>query len=90
LKAFFPPVPGLGSCAFEEGEGFLGQRSLWRLSNIAMDSTTSSSSGGGDIETWMKQLGISEEDLHDVIFEEETTRWLAISRVFTEGEYSSF
>jgi hypothetical protein len=41
-------------------------------------------------------LGISEEDLDDVVFEEEerlspeVTRWLAIARVLTDIEYSSF
>jgi hypothetical protein len=43
-----------------------------------------------------KQLGITKEDLDDVVFEEEepplveVTRWLVIARVFIEGEYSSF
>ncbi|KAM0867817.1 hypothetical protein ACQ4PT_041732 [Festuca glaucescens] len=55
-----------------------------------------SSGGDGGIEAMMKQLGISEDDLDDVVFEEEgpppaeATRWLAIARVFTEGEYSIF
>jgi hypothetical protein len=44
----------------------------------------------------MKQLRIMEGDLDDVVFEEEeqppqeVTRWLAIARVFMEGDYSSF
>jgi hypothetical protein len=48
------------------------------------------------IEKMLQQLGISKEDLDDVIFEEEeqpppeATRWLAIARVFTESDYSSF
>jgi hypothetical protein len=58
-----------------------------------------SSSSGGDeagIEKMLQQLGINEEDLDDVVFEEEeqpppeATRWLAIARVFTESDYSSF
>jgi hypothetical protein len=44
----------------------------------------------------MKQLGINEDDLDDVVFEEEeqppstATRWLAIGRVYTGGDYSSY
>jgi hypothetical protein len=44
----------------------------------------------------MKNLGLREEDLDDVIFEEEptpppeSTRWLAIARVHTSREYSDF
>jgi hypothetical protein len=58
-----------------------------------------SSSGNGDgdrLEAMMKQLGLREEDLDDVVFEEENqppaeaTRWLAIAKVFTDGEYSKF
>jgi hypothetical protein len=59
---------------------------------------SSSSPGGADggLEKMMKQLGIIEEDLDDVIvYEEEqpppeATRWLAIARVFTDNEYSSY
>uniref|UniRef100_A0ACD5VP47 Uncharacterized protein n=1 Tax=Avena sativa TaxID=4498 RepID=A0ACD5VP47_AVESA len=56
----------------------------------------SSSDGETGIEKMMQHLGITDDDLDDVVFEEEspppieTTRWLAIARVFTEGEYSKF
>jgi hypothetical protein len=50
-----------------------------------------------DIEEMMKRLGLTEDDLDDVVFEEEapplneeSTRWLAIARVHTETEYSQF
>jgi hypothetical protein len=48
------------------------------------------------VEAMMKKLGISEDDLDDVVFEEEgppppeATRWLAIAKVYMEGEYSNF
>jgi hypothetical protein len=48
------------------------------------------------VEKMMKYLGIIEDDLDDVFYEEEehlpkeAMRWLAIARVRTEGEYSSF
>jgi hypothetical protein len=64
---------------------------------MAKDQEGSSSSGGdGGIEKMKQQLGITEDDLDDVVFEEEeqpseeVTRWLMISRVLTVGEYSSF
>jgi hypothetical protein len=44
----------------------------------------------------MKPLGLSKEDLDDVVFEEEgpllaeATRWLAVARVFTKMENSKF
>jgi hypothetical protein len=64
-----------------------------------MATNHASSSSGGDgrgIENMMKQLGIDEDDLDDVVFEveeqppPETTRWLAIARVLTDSDYSSF
>jgi hypothetical protein len=66
---------------------------------LGLETNQASSSFDGDeggIEKMMKQLGISEEDMDDVVFEEEeqpppeATRWLAIVRVFTKSEYSSF
>jgi hypothetical protein len=64
---------------------------------MATDPTRGSTSGGGEnIEQMMKRLGIVEDDLDDVVYEEEgplpaeATRWLAIARVFTDSEYSSF
>ncbi|KAK1620952.1 hypothetical protein QYE76_026469 [Lolium multiflorum] len=60
-------------------------------------STDPSPSGGDEtIDQMMKRLGIVEDDLDDVVYEEEgplpaeATRWLAIARVFTDSEYSSF
>jgi 3-oxoacyl-(acyl-carrier-protein) synthase len=57
---------------------------------MAGDGLKASSSGGGaGIEAMMKQLGIDEDDLDNVVFEEEgppsaeATRCLAIARVFT-------
>jgi hypothetical protein len=44
----------------------------------------------------MQQLGLTEDDLDDIVFEEEwpppaeATRWLAIAQVYTEFEYSSY
>lgn len=44
----------------------------------------------------MKQLGLREEDMDDVVFEseeapsEEATRWLIIAKVYTENEYSTY
>jgi hypothetical protein len=49
-----------------------------------------------DLEEMMKNLGLREEDLDDVIFEEEpappaeSTRWLVIARVHTTRKYSDF
>ena len=64
---------------------------------MATDATMSSSSGGDkDLAVMMKRMGIREEDLDDVVFEEEdpplaeATRWLAIARVFTETDYSNY
>jgi hypothetical protein len=47
-----------------------------------------------DLEEMMKNMGLREKDLGDVIFEEEpaplaeSTRWLVIARVHTTREYS--
>lgn len=64
---------------------------------MARDQECSLASGGrNDLEAMMKQLGLMEDDLDNVIFEEETavpmeaTRWLAIARVHTEVEYSNY
>jgi hypothetical protein len=52
--------------------------------------------GEDRLEEMMERLGLREEDLDDVIFEEEpqppaeSTRWLAIARVHTTREYSDF
>jgi hypothetical protein len=61
-----------------------------------MATNPESSEGENNIAHMMKQLGLMEEDLDDMIFEEEpeqpveATRWLAIARVCIEGEYSTF
>ena len=57
-------------------------------------SVASSSKGGGELEELLNQLGINEEDLDDVVFEDEipppaeATRWMIIARVYTKVEYS--
>jgi hypothetical protein len=49
-----------------------------------------------DVEAMMASLGISEEDLEDVVFEEEVeqtqvdNRWMAVGRVHTDTEFSHF
>uniref|UniRef100_A0ACD6ABP0 Uncharacterized protein n=1 Tax=Avena sativa TaxID=4498 RepID=A0ACD6ABP0_AVESA len=56
----------------------------------------SSDKGKTNLESMMEKLGLGEEDLDDVIYEEqapppvETTRWLAIARVHTDREFSDF
>jgi hypothetical protein len=63
---------------------------------VTNQASSSSGGDGGGIKNMMKQLGIGEEDLDDVIFEEEeqpppeTTKWLAIARVLNDSDYSSF
>jgi hypothetical protein len=49
-----------------------------------------------DLEVMMKKLGLWEEDLGDVVYEDESLppaeapRWLAIARVHTDREFSDF
>jgi hypothetical protein len=56
----------------------------------------SGGTGKDDLDSMMKKLGLREEDLDDVVFEDqppppvEVTRWLAIARVHTEREFSDF
>ncbi|KAM0884186.1 hypothetical protein ACQ4PT_031138 [Festuca glaucescens] len=58
--------------------------------------SSSTGSGGDDLGEMMRKLGLREEDLDDVVFEDETpplaeaTRWLAIAKVHTDREYSDF
>ena len=57
-----------------------------------MDSGASSS-GISDVEQMMKELGLKEEDLDDVIFDEQAAppegpRWVALARVNTSKTYS--
>ncbi|KAM0930961.1 hypothetical protein ACQ4PT_000661 [Festuca glaucescens] len=52
--------------------------------------------GADDVEGMMARLGLREEDLDDVVFEEEgnqsdeATRWLAVGKVHTDTEFSHF
>ena len=53
----------------------------------------SSSSGITEVEKMMQELGLREEDLDDVIFDEQTAqpegpRWTALARVNTTKTYS--
>jgi hypothetical protein len=56
----------------------------------------SGASGKSDLDSMMKRLGLREEDLDDVVFEDQSpppvdaTRWLAIARVHTDHEFSDF
>jgi hypothetical protein len=83
---------------FSEGD-YWGRSLPGELQILAMSTSDVGGSSKGEserIEELMKQMGIGEDDLDDIVFEEEgplsaeVTRWLAIARVFTEGEYSSF
>ena len=59
------------------------------------DAASGSGSGMTDLEAMMDELGLKEDDLHDVVIEddelpEEATRWMAIARVHTEKAYSQY
>lgn len=79
--------------------GFLHQVIVARRVGVfpAMASTASGlGSEAKDVEEMMKNLGITKEDLDDVVFKEEqvpeaqTIRWMAIARVHTPKEYSQY
>lgn len=54
-----------------------------------MDSTRASSSAAvNDVEAMMKELGLREEDLDDIVFDEEASRWVALVRVNTNKTYN--
>ena len=59
-------------------------------------SSSSRTAGPANLEGMMRDLGINEEDLDDVVFEEEFTpdldenRWLLIVRVNMDREFSKF
>jgi 3-hydroxyisobutyrate dehydrogenase-like beta-hydroxyacid dehydrogenase len=59
-------------------------------------SSSSGVSTQADVEAMMAKLGLKEDDLDDVIFEEEVkqpeedTRWMAVARVHTESEFSHY
>ncbi|KAM0825349.1 hypothetical protein ACQ4PT_069621 [Festuca glaucescens] len=61
---------------------------------MADGASSSGMKDDGDLEKLMNQLGICDDDLDDVVFEEEgppveeIPRWLAVARVHTEAEYS--
>lgn len=63
---------------------------------MASEVSGSKSLGQDDLEVVMKELGLKEEDLDDVVFEQEAsplaeaTRRMAISRVHTDHEYNKF
>ncbi|KAI4998366.1 hypothetical protein ZWY2020_053708 [Hordeum vulgare] len=55
----------------------------------------SASSSAADVEQLMAELGLREEDLDDVIFDEkeappEATRWMAVCRVHINKPYSHY
>ena len=60
-----------------------------------MASKASGSGDPEDLEALMKELGLSEEDLDDVVVDQksvppEATRWMAIARVHTEKPYNQY
>jgi hypothetical protein len=63
-----------------------------------MEPSDSASAGTekDDMDVMMKRLGLREEDLDDVVYEdeaplpEEATRWLANARVCTDREFNDF
>ena len=64
------------------------------------DQMASSASGAGsgtdDVEEMMKNLGLTEDDLDDVVFEDQqvpseaAVRWMAVARVHTPKEYNQY
>lgn len=61
-----------------------------------MVGSTSRSGATDDDAAMMKKLGLSEEDLDDVVVEEEdaipdeSTRWMAITRVHMKKPYTQY
>ena len=58
-------------------------------------STSASESAMNDMEAMMKELGLKEDDLVDIVVEdgdilEEAARWMAIARVHIEKQYSQY
>ena len=68
-------------------------RSIYIRLVISMDSTgASGSSAVSDVEAMMKELGLREEDLDDVVVDEkevpkEAARWVTLARVNTNKTY---
>ena len=59
------------------------------------DSTSAFGAAMSEMEAMMKELGLKEDDLVDVVVEdaaikEEATRWMAIARVYTDKTYSQY
>ena len=57
--------------------------------------SSSSAKAMSDMEEMMKELGLKEDDLEDVVIEadelpEEATRWMALARVHTDKPYSQY
>ncbi|XBJ08347.1 hypothetical protein VPH35_013683 [Triticum aestivum] len=55
----------------------------------------SGSSSASDVEKMMAELGLHEEDLDDVVFDEkaappEVARWMAVARVHTDKPYNQY
>ena len=53
------------------------------------------SEGVSDVEKMMQELGLKEEDLDDVVFDEQeapqaAARWIAVARVNSDKPYSQF
>jgi hypothetical protein len=59
-------------------------------------SASGSGTGSDDVADMMKKLGLSEEDLDDVVVEDEeeipaeSTRWMVIARVHMDKPYSQY
>jgi hypothetical protein len=68
----------------------------WKESMSMKEQGSLSTSGDGGTEELMKHFGLHEEDLDDVVFQSEgpppaeATRWMIITRVHMESEYSTF
>lgn len=78
--------------------GVWTERLLHGLGFVEMASGSVGQGGSNkvDLQELMKTIGLEEEDLDDVVFENEdpssaeSTRWLAIIRLHVEKEYSDF
>ncbi|KAF7046559.1 hypothetical protein CFC21_055584 [Triticum aestivum] len=58
-------------------------------------STSASGAAMSDMEAMMKELGLKEDDLVDIVVEdgdipEEAARWMAIARVHIDRSYSQY
>src|SRR4051812_14306332 len=60
-----------------------------------MGSTSASDAAMSEMEAMMKELGLKEDDLIDVVVQdgdipEEAARWMAIARVNTDKQYNQY